>query len=184
VTSTARQLLVAAPVLVDPNFNRSVVFMVEHNAEGALGIVLNRPSDATLDDAVPDWAPLAAPPAVAFVGGPVQLDEAVIALARVARVEASDAWQPLLGRIGTLDLGRAPEHSHPAVEAVRVFAGYAGWGPGQLEGELRDEAWFVVDARDDDLLTPSPVSLWRRVLRRQPGPLAAVANFPDDPAAN
>ena len=158
--------------------------MVEHSAEGALGIVLNRPSDAALDVAVPEWASLAAPPAVAFVGGPVQVREAVIGLARVDRVEASDAWQPLLGRVGTLDLGRSPDGAQPDVEAVRVFAGYAGWGSGQLDAELREEAWFVVDAQPDDLLTSDPATLWRRVLRRQRGPLAAVANFPDDPISN
>ena len=93
MASTARRLLVSVPTLGDPNFFRSVVFMIEHTDEGAVGLALNQPTDAGLDEALPDWADLAVPPAVAFVGGPVQQREAVIGLARVARVEESDAWQ-------------------------------------------------------------------------------------------
>src|SRR6266536_2565762 len=121
MASTARQLLVSVPTLDDLNFFRSVVFVIEHTAEGAVGVVLNQPTDARLDDALPEWADLAAPPAVAFVGGPVQQHEAVIGLARVARVEDSDGWQPLLGRIGTVDLGRSPADVRDDLEAVRVF---------------------------------------------------------------
>jgi putative transcriptional regulator len=186
MASTARQLLVSVPTLDDPNFFRSVVFVIEHTVEGAVGLVLNQPTDARLDDALPDWADLAAPPAVAFVGGPVQQHEAVIGLARVARVEDSDGWQPLLGRIGTVDLGRAPADIRNDLEAVRVFAGYSGWGPDQLDDELARGGWFVVDAAPDDLLTPDPASLWRVVLRRQGGDVAVSANYPLDsgPAVN
>jgi len=134
MVTTARRLLVSIPTLHDPNFFRSVVFMIEHNADGAVGLVLNQPTDALLTEALPDWAGLAAPPAVAFVGGPVQQHEAVIGLARVARAGESDAgesdgWQPLLGRVGTVDLARAPSDVSGDLEAVRVFAGYSGWGP-------------------------------------------------------
>ena len=154
--STARQLLVSVPTLADPNFFRSVVFVIEHTDEGAVGLVLNQPTDALLTDALPDWADVAAPPAVAFVGGPVQQHDAVIGLARVGRVEDSDAWQPLLGRVGTVDLARTPADVRGDLEAVRVFAGYSGWGPGQLDDELEREGWFVVDALPGDLLTPDP----------------------------
>ncbi len=125
-------------------------------------------------------------PRVAFVGGPVQQHDAVIGLARVGRVEETDAWQPLLGRVGTIDLGRAPSDVRGDVETVRVFAGYSGWGPGQLDGELDHGGWFVVDALPDDLLTPDPAGLWRSVLRRQGGDLAVSANYPlgDGPAVN
>jgi putative transcriptional regulator len=176
--TTARRLLVSVPTLDDPNFFRSVVFVIEHTSEGAVGLVLNQPTDARLVDALPDWAELAAAPAVAFVGGPVQQHDAVIGLARVARVEESDAWQPLLGRVGTIDLGRSPSDVRGDVEAVRVFAGYSGWGPGQLDRELDHGGWFVVDAWPDDLLTPDPAGLWRSVLRRQGGDLAVSANYP------
>jgi putative transcriptional regulator len=182
--SVARRLLVAVPTMQDPNFERTVVFMVEHGAEGAVGLVLNRPTDAAVDEALPHWASLSAPPSVAFIGGPVQPHEAVFGLARVARVEDSDAWQPLVGRVGTVDLGRDPAAVRVDVEAVRVFAGYAGWGAGQLEAEVAQHGWYVVDALPDDLLTTEPSTLWRRVLRRQGGDLAVAANYPLDPAAN
>jgi putative transcriptional regulator len=182
--SVARRLLVAMPGLRDPNFARTVVFVIEHDLEGAVGLVLNRPTDATVAEALPDWAPLTAPPGVAFVGGPVQQHEAVFGLARVARVDDSDAWQPLLGRIGTVDLGRDPVAVRADLEAVRVFAGYSGWGPGQLDEELALDGWYVLDPLPDDLLTHDPAGLWRRVLRRQGGDLAVAANFPDDPAQN
>jgi len=185
MSTTARRLLVATPMLLDPNFFRTVVFMIEHTDEAALGVVINRPSDATLDDAVPEWSALAAEPPVAFVGGPVQPHEAVIGLGRSRTGgEPADGWYPLLGSVGTVDLGRSPADVRPEVELVRVFAGYAAWGPGQLDSELSQHGWYVVDAEVDDLLTSEPDSLWRRVLRRQGGDLAIAANFPIDPTSN
>jgi putative transcriptional regulator len=184
--STARRLLVSVPTLADPNFFRSVVFIIEHTNEGALGLVLNQPTETALGDVLDAWGPYGAPPAVAFVGGPVQQHEAVIGLARVGGVDASDAWQPLLGRVGTVDLARDPVDTHPDVEAVRVFAGYSGWAPGQLDAELEAGGWLVVDALPDDLLTSDPSGLWRVVLRRQGGDLAMQANYPlgGGPAVN
>ncbi len=121
----------------------------------------------------------------------MQQRDAVIGLARFVSapgvpVEDPGVWQPLLGPVGTVDLGRPPADLRGAVEAVRVFAGYSGWGPGQLEDELEQDGWFVVDARPDDLLTHDPASLWRAVLRRQGGDLAVAANYPRDsePTAN
>jgi putative transcriptional regulator len=104
----------------------------------------------------------------------------------VRQVDASDAWQPLLGPVGTVDLARDPVDSHPEIEAVRLFAGYSGWAPGQLEGELEIGGWFVVDALPDDLLTSDPAGLWRNVLRRQGGDVAMSANYPlgEGPALN
>src|SRR5688572_4075691 len=110
--STARRLLVSVPTLGDPNFFRSVVFVIEHNDDGALGVVLNQPSMTTVETVLERWAQFAAAPAVVFVGGPVQAQEALIGLARVATVDASDAWQPLIGSIGTVDLGREPHDAH------------------------------------------------------------------------
>jgi putative transcriptional regulator len=189
MSSTARRLLVATPALLDPNFFRTVVFMIEHNPEAALGVVLNRPSEVVLDDALPDWAAIAAAPGVAFVGGPVQAHDALIGLAELGADAAlvgddADGWYPLLDRFGTVDLGRAPVDLGLGVERARVFAGYAAWGPGQLEGELAEHAWFVVDVQPEDLLTDEPDSLWRRVLRRQGGDVAMAANQPLDPRTN
>lgn len=192
--STRHRLLVSVPTLHDPNFFRSVVFMIEHTDEGALGVVLNQPTetriDAVLTPALDPWAPFVAPPAVAFVGGPVQQHEALIGCARVTRAVATDGWQPLLGRVGIVDLGRDPRELRDAcgdLEAVRCFAGYSGWAPSQLEGELEAGGWHVLDALPEDLLTSDPANLWRAVLRRQGGDLAVAANYPargEGPAVN
>lgn len=188
MSSTARRLLVAAPTMLDPNFAHSVVFMVEHTPDGALGVVLNRVTDQPLDEVFSRWATVAAPPAVVFEGGPVQWEGALVALGRVATpaaVEATDHWQPLLGPVGSVDLGVSPgDQLFGELVAVRVFTGYAGWAAGQLDGELEAGGWLVLDAEPDDLLTDAPDRLWRRVLRRQGGDLAMAANQPPDPTVN
>jgi putative transcriptional regulator len=176
-------LLVALPVLRDPNFDHTVTLLLEHTEDGALGLVLNRPSDTELDDPLPAWGPLAAEPPVVFVGGPVALDGA-IGLARAAEPGSSEGWAPLFGDLGTVDLSRDPEEIAVPLDRLRVFLGHAGWGPGQLEDELAEEAWAVVDAAPDDPLSEDPATLWRRVLRRQGGRLAWLANHPVDPSLN
>jgi putative transcriptional regulator len=177
------RLLVATPELEDPNFRRTVMLMLEHTTDGALGLVLNRPTDTTLVGTLPAWAELGAPPAVVFVGGPVQ-PEAAIGLARRGDDGDPDGFAPLFDRIGTVDLERDPMDVVPGVDAVRVYVGYAGWGPGQLDGELAAHGWYVVDLRPDDVWSSRPNGLWRAVLARQPGPLRLVAGFPDDPSMN
>src|SRR5437763_9480804 len=144
---TKGRLLVATPLLTDPNFERTVVLMLEDNEEGALGLVLNRPSPLDISEPLPDWADLSATPAVVFVGGPVSRSS-VIALARCndGRDLAEEAWTSVLGPIGVLDLTADAALLHAAVGDVRVFAGYAGWGEEQLQAELAEGAWFVVDA--------------------------------------
>jgi len=180
------KLLVAAPMLVDPNFNRTVVLLLEHNDDGAIGLVLNRPSDVVLNDALSSWAELAPAPAVVFVGGPVSAESAIgLAEARSSTVETeTDGFAPLLEGLGTVDLARPPDLVLPAVARVRVFAGYAGWASEQLEYELREEAWFVVDRLPQDLWSDDPAGMWRAVLRRQRGLVAHVANFPVDLRSN
>jgi putative transcriptional regulator len=176
------RLLVATPPLVDPNFDRSVVLMLEHGDEGALGIILNRPTEATLSTVLPEWHAHASAPGVVFSGGPVA-PEAVIALARGGGV-SDTGWVPVLDDVGSVDVGLDPGDLGFPVEALRVFVGYAGWGPGQLEGELEEEAWFVVPTEASDPFAERPEDLWRDVLRRQRGRLAMFANFPPDPTAN
>jgi putative transcriptional regulator len=184
VDDSARgRLLVATPELVDPNFARTVVLVLEHNREGALGVILNRPTDRLLPVALPAWGDLGAPPAVVFVGGPVQPD-AAIGLARRADQGDADGFAPLFGGLGTVDLERDPVDVLPVIDLVRVYVGYSGWGPGQLDGELAAKGWFVVDLAPDDPWTSRPDDLWRAVLRRQPGSLRLVAGFPDDPSLN
>lgn len=176
------RLLVATPLLDDPNFTRTVVLLLEHGEDGAFGLVLNRPTELTLDDAVPDWRPVAAAPAVVFSGGPVS-PEAVIALGR-GPADAGDGWIAVAGDLGTVDIGCPPGAAGAPVRALRVFAGYAGWAGGQLEAEIAEGAWFVVDADPDDAFTTRPARLWRDVLRRQRGRIALFASYPDDPDTN
>ncbi len=176
------RLLVATPNLGDPNFERTVVLILEHGEEGALGVVLNRPSDLDLAEPLPEWARAAAHPPVIFIGGPVA-PSAAVCLARVIR-GAAEGWEPVLGQLGTLDLDSDPDETIAALDEIRVFAGYAGWGPGQLEGEIEAGGWFVVDADAADPLSPAPEDLWSAVLRRQRGPLAFFSAYPPDPSLN
>jgi putative transcriptional regulator len=176
------RLLVATPPLVDPNFDRTVVLMLEHGDEGALGIVLNRPSETPLDDVLPEWQLFASTPAVVFAGGPVSPD-AVIALARGGDPDAT-GWVPIIDDLGTIDLGRDPMEYDAPVDRLRVFVGYAGWGPGQLEGELEQHAWFVVSSHREDPFVGSPERMWRDVLRRQRGQVAMFAQYPEDVTSN
>ena len=187
------RLLIASPILGDPNFYRTVVFMIEHTAEGSLGVVLNRPTDHPVSTAVPGWEGLAAAPSVVFDGGPVEGGRVLSLGRRKARtngaaVEMGDAsdetWTPVLGRIAMVDLSQEPADAGQRFDLLRFFSGYAGWGAGQLEGELREGAWFVFEATEADALTPQPDALWRQVFRRQPDDLKWVAFFPDDPAQN
>jgi putative transcriptional regulator len=177
------RLLIANPAMPDPNFHRTVVLMLEHTAEGALGVVLNRPSDTEVGGALPQWGSLAVEPPVVFVGGPVE-PTAAICLAEVEEEPTRERWQPVLGELGTLDLSADEADLLGRVRALRVFAGYAGWSGGQLETELEAGAWFVVDAEAGDALGSRPAQLWHDILRRQDGWLAALAAYPEDPGCN
>lgn len=177
------RLLVATPMLDDPNFDRSVVWVLEHGEEGALGVVLNRPSDLPLAEPLPEWSDLAGALPVVFVGGPVSAGS-VIGLARVAGDLPPGVWEPVVDSIGVIDLTADPVLLASAVTSLRCFAGYAGWGPEQLESELVEGAWLVVDADPGDPFSEDPRRLWRTVLARQPNPLARLAHVPDDPSLN
>jgi len=177
--SVRGQLLVATPDLRDPNFSRTVVLMLEHNDEGALGVVLNRPIDLPVAEVLPDWAELSSAPARLFVGGPVA-PTAVIGLGR----GAGPVFQPLFDGLGTLDLDLDPAAYAPSMAGLRVFVGYAGWSPGQLEMELSAGGWLVLDLAEDDPFCPDPAQLWARVLRRQGGRVAMFASAPEDPSTN
>jgi putative transcriptional regulator len=189
---TRGRLLVATPMLDDPNFDRSVVYMVEHHDDGALGLVLNRPSGEELVDPLEGWVSAQSAPSRVFSGGPVEPD-ALIALARLEhRVTAGSAddeddtsyLAPLTGDIASADLAADPALVIGRINALRVFRGYAGWEPGQLEAEIESGSWIVVDSESTDVFTDDPEALWRRVLRRQPGRLGWLAEAPDDLAWN
>jgi putative transcriptional regulator len=165
----AGRLLVAAPAMSDPNFNRTVIFMLQHNELGSLGLVLNRATVHDLPDALQLWKSRISEPAVIFRGGPVS-PEGIIALGR--RPDAPD-----IEPIDLLD-------SSQELDDLRLFHGYAGWGEGQLEDEMSQDAWFVLDAEPGDVFTYLPDGLWRRVFRRQPDELAWLANAPNDLSLN
>jgi putative transcriptional regulator len=187
VDSLKGRLVVATPALPDPNFDRTVVLLLAHSEEGAAGVVLNRPSDMHVSEPLPKWDRLAAEPAVVFVGGPVGPGGA-ICLAIGAPAEPGGpmaaGWTPLRPELGTLDLEQDPDEIGAEVEAIRVFAGYAGWGAGQLEREISAGAWFVIPAQTADVISAEPLGLWKQVLRREGGRLAIVAAFPADPELN
>ena len=167
MASIRHQLLVAQPMLRDPNFNRTVVYMIEHTDDGALGVVLNRPGPVGVGEFLPDWEKVATEPRVLFKGGPVG-QNSFVGLA-------------VSGGVVTLvDLEAGPDAAALAFEGVRVFNGYAGWGPGQLDGELALGGWFVLDSAPGDLITEDPERLFRDVLRRQGGRFAMLANCPSD----
>jgi putative transcriptional regulator len=181
VRSLRGQLLVAGPKLTDPNFDRTVVLIGEHGAEGAMGVVLNRPAPVTVAEAVPPLADLAGPDDPVYVGGPVQ-QQAIVVLADF--VEPAEAGVLVFETIGFLPGEIDDPASVGELRAVRVFAGYAGWAPGQLEGELAEDAWIVEPARPEDVFGTDPDRLWRTVLRRRGGASAILALMPPDPRVN
>lgn len=180
---TGGTLLVASPALEDPNFRRTVVLLLEAGDDGALGVVLNRPSEAPVADALPRWQHAVVAPAVVFVGGPVQL-EGVLGVGLAPEGGEASGLTAVAGRIGVVDLRRPAEELAVTSDGVRLMAGHAGWGPGQLEAEIGEGAWFPLDADPAFVLDTDPGTLWRRVLAAQPGNLALLATFPDDPGLN
>nr|WP_184792782.1 YqgE/AlgH family protein [Phytomonospora endophytica] len=184
VASLSGRLLVASPVLKDPNFDRTVVLLLGHEPDGALGVVLNRATEMPVTDVLEGWDGLIPEPAVVFEGGPVQ-PESAIAVARL-RTDVSQpaCFRTFAGRLGTLDLAADPEPLADSIDGLRIFAGYAGWGPGQLENEIDEGAWLVFDVLPGDAFSPTPEELWPMVWRRQVGLLAAVAFYPADPGMN
>ena len=180
MSSLRGQLLVAGPALEDPNFRRTVVLVGEHGDEGAMGIVLNRVSGVPVADAVPPMSSLTGPDESVYLGGPVQ-PQAVVVLADFADPAEAELVVESVGFLpGELeDVGQLGE-----LRRVRVFAGYAGWAPGQLDGELEEGSWIVLDARASDVFTDAPERLWGDVLRRGNPAHAVLALLPDDPRVN
>ncbi len=176
------KLILASPTLMDPNFARTVVLIAEHTEEGAMGLVLNRPAESTVSDAVPDLAWLTDADAQVYVGGPVA-ETAVIVLAEFERPEMAGALiDGDLGFIGTD--ADDPEALEGAIRRARVFAGHAGWGPGQLEEELEEEAWIVEPPRREEVFSEDADGLCAAVLRRKGREYALLANMTLDPSLN
>lgn len=179
-------LLVAEPTLRDPNFCRSVVLMLDHDEDGAVGVVLTRPSELLVDAVCPGWGDVVDRPARVFQGGPVAADTVICV--GVLDPMGSGLDNPAVARTAGLaclvDLSTEPEVARRALAGSRIFLGYAGWGGGQLEDEIAEGSWLVVPAVAEDIVADDPEALWERVLRRQGGWLAVAATFPDDPRAN
>jgi putative transcriptional regulator len=182
---TKGRLLLATPPLDDPNFDRSVVYMIEHQPDGALGVVINRPTEEELDEPLDRWFSLQAPPQCVFEGGPVETGAMIaLALTNHPLSEPTEEIAPIAGSVASADLSTDPALVAGIVRSVRVFRGYAGWGPGQLDAEIDAGAWLVLDADPADMFSDAPAALWRDVLRRQGGRLAWLALAPDDLSAN
>lgn len=185
--TTAGRLLVATPLLSDPNFARTVIFVCFHDGSGAFGVVLNRPVEAQAADLVPGWDGLISPPGSLHAGGPVERSS-FLGLGYLPDAEGDSAWWTPFGReaapgLGLVNLAGDPDEARD-LNQLRIFHGYAGWSAAQLDVEIGEDAWWVVDAAVDDLFTSSPARLWNRVLLRQRGELAMYSRYPEDPIVN
>ena len=176
------RLLVAMPALEDPAFTRAVVLLIDHDEDGALGVVLNRASEVPVSEATETFIDLVPAPGVLFGGGPVEPD-ALVAIGR-AQDGAARTDTTFVEGLRLVDLDQDPVLAGAELTHVRLFAGYAGWGPGQLEHELWHGAWAVVDSEPGDVFTSRPDALWREVLGRQRGRLRLLAGFPADVTHN
>jgi putative transcriptional regulator len=179
-------LLVAAPALDDPNFRRTVIYLIAHGDEGSVGVVLNRPSDTAVFNVLPAWAGHATKPQAVFVGGPVQTSAAMcLGVCRTGvDPDSLSSAARVTGPVVLVDLDADPDAVMSGLRGMRIFAGHAGWGAEQLADEIAEGAWYVIDGIPDDVLAGPRVDLWFRVLRRQPMPLALAAYHPGDLSRN
>lgn len=180
----AHRLLIAAPDLADPEFFRTVVFLIEHDETGSVGVIVNRPSHTPVGHILPDWQDVMSEPAVVFNGGPVQRDGALGLGRLAATADAGTGLRAVSGGLALVDLDAPAADVAINSQSLRVFAGHAGWNVGQLEEEIARGGWYVVAGGLDDVFSPSPGTLWRAVLRRQPAPLSLLSTYPVDVGLN
>lgn len=178
-------LLVAMPSLSDPTFAGTVVYVIDHSGSGTVGVVLGRPSQVEIRDVLPGWCDLAVEPGVFHVGGPCETDTALCLGTGTAVVDGVTGLRRVAGDVYLVDLDSDAGEVARGLTGLRVFAGYAGWAPGQLAGEIAEGAWACVPGTAEDVLSAGcgPV-LWRRVMGRQSGRLAVLSTAPADPSAN
>ena len=184
-------LLIASAMLVDPNFARCVILVLDSDQNGSLGVILNRPSEVPVGEVLTAWQDVTSEPGVLFRGGPVELNAALAvgSLRGESEDDLPPGWRPLAGARGTgslgiVDLDQPPEDFLGRLAALRVYAGYTGWGAQQLDGEIAEASWHVVAALPADVFSSSPERLWGDVLRRQPPPLSMLATLPEDASLN
>jgi len=174
-------LLVATPLLRDPHFARTVVYLLEHDGGGTVGVIMNRPSHTPVGQVLPDWQDIVSGPSVVFGGGPVQPDGALC----LGLLDSDGPWgKRVVDGVGTVDLDGDVLAIAGVANRLRVFAGHAGWSPGQLEDEIAEGAWWVLPGGPADLFSEDPRAMWSHVLRRQPPPLNLVSTYPSDPMLN
>jgi len=177
-------LLVATPALNDPNFVDSVVLMLDVDDTGALGVVLNRPSGLPVAEVLDAWRDVVTEPDVLFQGGPVMTEGALAVALLRSSADSPVGFREVTGQLGLIDLDTPVELLGDSLDSLRIFAGYAGWGVDQLEGEIEEGHWYVVPAHAADVFREDPSDLWRDVMRRQPGDLAWHSTRPVDPDLN
>lgn len=175
------RLLIATPLLTDPHFSRAVVYLLEHDGGGTVGVILNRPSHTPVGQVLPSWHDAVSGPSVVFNGGPVQPDGA-LCLGRLAG--DGPGVRRVVEDVGTVDLDGDVAVISGLTQQLRVFAGHSGWAPDQLAAEIAEGAWWVVPGGPGDAFSDEPRGMWSRVLRRQPPPLNIVATYPPDPLLN
>ena len=175
------KLLLATPELMDSNFHRSVVLVIEHNNDGAIGVVLNRQTEITSTEVLPKWVFSSGSDSLLFWGGPVQ-QESLLALGLLNQDSAA-LQNNLLNRITVIDLNQEIIDSELFTSA-RLYSGYSGWSPGQLNAEISSGGWIVAEANDNDPFVDQPTDLWSEVLERQEGFISRLAQYPDDPRMN
>jgi putative transcriptional regulator len=184
IDNATGKLLVATPRTGGNVFRRSVVLVLQHDEGGAQGVVLNHPLNAPVSSVLPPWQDYVTDPPIVFQGGPVSLDSALGLVTVPGDRQEPTGVRLLFGGLGLVDLDVPPLAVMPGVAGLRIFAGYAGWSQGQLEQEIRDGGWYVVESEARDAFTGEPQTLWATVLRRQRGNLALVASLPEDPTLN
>ena len=182
----AGSLLIAAPDMPDPNFQRAIIYVIEHDHSGSLGVVITRRSETEVETILPAWAGLCAPPAVFHIGGPVKPDTGIALVVLASGVDGgkNSGLQRIEGRVHVVDLDSDPDELRGNVDGMRVFVGYTGWAPGQLQGELDRGDWYVAPSLPSDLLAPARVDVWGAVLRRQEMPLPLYATYVNDGDVN
>lgn len=181
---SASRLLIASPSLADPEFFRTVVFLIEHDESGTVGVIINRPSRTPVGHVLPDWQDVMTEPSVVFNGGPVQPDGALGLGQLAASADVGNGLRAVSGGLALVDLDANAEEAAHGAQKLRVFAGHAGWSSGQLDEEINGGGWFVVHGGLDDVFSSRPGLLWRSVLRRQPQPLSLLSTYPVDVGLN
>lgn len=181
--STAGKLLIATPAIGDGNFEQSIIYMLHHDVEGALGVTINQPSELLVEELLPRWSDLTSNPAVIFSGGPVETD-GFLGVAQAVGDPGDDVVAVPGTNVVTINLEDDPAITAASIDRLRIFRGYAGWGARQLDTELSAGAWFTVTAQPNDLWSTTPEDLYDQVLRRQSGDMRWFANAPLDPSQN